>query len=262
MTSTYTGVNATREGRRPGADEPTRILVLNPKGGCGKTTVATNLACWYAVAGRQVSLIDHDAQGSSTHWLAQRPRALPPIHAVPAHRHESPGQTRAFQFRLPFDTSRVVIDTPAGAPSSEVRRLLRLADVVIVPVLPSAIDIHAVAIFVAALKREREHRPIALVANRLRSKTLGSHKLAAFLASLDIPVIAALHDLQVYVHCAETGRGLHDIEARGIAREQDAVQQLADWIDAGASSAPQTAPGAEAKATEWRPSQADLRETP
>lgn len=221
-----------------GSDDPTRILVLNPKGGCGKTTIATNLACWYARAGRQVSLMDHDAQGSSTHWLAQRPHGLPAIHSIPAFKHETPGLTRAFQFRLPFDTSRVVIDTPAGAPNTEVRRLLRLADVVVVPVLPSAIDMHAVTNFIEKLEREREHRPIALVANRLRGNTLGSSKLNAFLKNLGIPVISGLRDLQVYVHCGATGRGLHDIEARGIARERDALQLLAEWIDQGTETAP------------------------
>ena len=225
------------------ADEPTRILVLNPKGGCGKTTIATNLACWYAFSGRQVSLMDHDAQGSSTHWLAQRRHGLPTIHSIPAFRQESPGLTRSFQFRLPFDTSRVIIDTPAGAPSSEVRKLLRLADVVVVPVLPSAIDMRAVTDFLLKLEREREHRPIALVANRLRVNTLGSSKLNEFLAALRIPFVAQLHDLQVYAHCAETGRGLHDVEAREIVRERDALRQLADWIDtAGQSSATRPAP--------------------
>jgi chromosome partitioning protein len=244
----------TTEGRRArGSEEPTRILVLNPKGGCGKTTVATNLACWYAHAGRQVSLVDHDAQGSSTHWLGLRPRGLPAVHAVPAHKHETPGLTRAFQFRLPFETSRVVIDTPAGAPNTEVRRLLRLADVVLVPMLPSAIDIHALTHFIDRLEREREHRPIAIVANRMRSKTLGSQRLVAHLAGLDIPVIAALHDLQAYVRCAETGRGLHDMDARGIAREQDAVRLLAEWIDRGAGDAPADAP-------EWRHSSLDRPE--
>ena len=214
------------------ADEPTRILVLNPKGGCGKTTIATNLACWYAFSGRQVSLMDHDAQASSTHWLAQRTQGLPTIHSIPAFRQESPGMTRAFQFRLPFDTSRVIIDTPAGAPNSEVRKLLRLADVVVVPVLPSAIDMRALADFLVKLEREREHRPIALVANRLRVNTLGSSKLNEFLGGLRIPVVAQLHDLQVYAHCAENGRGLHDMDGRDIARERDALRQLADWIDA------------------------------
>ena len=145
--------------------------------------------------------------------------------------------TRAFQFRLPFDTSRVIIDTPAGAPNSEVRKLLRLADVVVVPVLPSAIDMRAVTDFLAKLEREREHRPIALVANRLRVNTLGSSKLCEFLSALRIPVVAQLHDLQIYAHCAESGRGLHDMEAREVVRERDALRQLADWIDTAGQSA-------------------------
>ena len=211
--------------------QPIRILVLNPKGGSGKTTIATNLASWYAHSGRQVSLMDYDQQGSSTHWLANRSAALPAIHAIPSFRHETPGVTRAFQFRLPFDTSRVIIDTPAGAPNNEVRRLLRLADVVVVPVLPSPIDIHAAAEFIRRVEKEREHRPIALVANRVRDSTRALARLQEFLGQLPVPVVATLRDLQIYVQCAEAGQGICDVDARAFAREREALSGLAAWID-------------------------------
>ena len=214
--------------------QPTRILVLNPKGGCGKTTIATNLACWYAHSGRQVSLMDYDQQGSSTHWLATRDAVEPAIHAIPAYRPEAMGVTRAFQFRLPFDTSRVIIDTPAGAPTNEVRRLLRLADVVIVPVLPSPIDIHAATDFLRRVEKEREHRPIALVANRVRDNTRGSGKLHDFLCHLNVPVVATLHDLQIYVQCAANGQGIFDMDVRAHLRERQALSKLAEWIDTAA----------------------------
>ena len=221
---------------------PIRILVLNPKGGCGKTTIATNLACWYAHSGRQVSLMDYDQQGSSTHWLATRHALEPAIHAIPAFRQEPSGVTRAFQFRLPFDTSRVIIDTPAGAPNSEVRRLLRLADVVIVPVLPSPIDIHAAAEFIRRVEKEREHRPIALVANRVRDNTRGLAKLQEFLGQLMVPVIGTLRDLQIYVQCAEAGQGIYDVDARAHLRERQALSGIAAWIDNAADDAEPRAP--------------------
>ena len=211
--------------------QPIRILVLNPKGGSGKTTIATNLACWYAHTGRQVSLMEYDQQGSSTHWLATRSVEDPAIHSIPAFRQESGNITRSFQFRLPFDTSRVVIDTPAGAPTTEVRRLLRLADVVIVPMLPSPIDIHAATEFIRRVEKEREHRPIALVANRVRDNTRGLGKLQEFLCQLNVPVIATLRDLQIYVQCAENGQGIFDVDARTLLRERRALSSLGEWVD-------------------------------
>ena len=232
--------------------QPIRILVLNPKGGCGKTTIATNLACWYAHAGHQVSLMDYDQQGSSTHWLAARANLAPTIHAIPAFRQEAPGVTRAFQFRLPFATSRVIIDTPAGAPNNEVRRLLRLADVVIVPVLPSPIDIHAAADFIRRVEKEREHRPIALVANRVRDSTRALARLQEFLGQLSAPVVATLRDLQIYVQCAEAGQGIYDVDARALFRERQALSGLAAWIDNAADHIepplrPQPLPGGRAE---------------
>jgi chromosome partitioning protein len=215
------------------ADErAARIVVLNPKGGCGKTTVATNLACCYAHLGRAVSLVDHDPQGSSTHWLGERAAGLPPINAVPAFRQPTLATTRAFQLRLPFETTRVIVDTPAGAPGQEIGRLLGLADLVLVPVLPSAIDIHAAEAFIGQLQRRREGRPVAVIANRVRARTRVEVRLMQFLGALGIPLVATLHDLQLYVQLAACGSGIFDTDATRMQGERAAWLGVVAWVDA------------------------------
>lgn len=226
------------------AEATARIVVLNPKGGCGKTTIATNLACCYAHLGRAVSLMDHDPQASSMHWLGERPASLPGINAVPAFRRQPLTSTRAFQLRLPFETTRVIVDTPAGAPSHEIEKLLALADLVLVPVLPSAIDIRAAEIFISQLLRRRDGRPVAAIANRVRARTRLETRLLQFLATTGIPLVATLHDLQIYVQLADTGCGIFDTEGASMRSERAAWLGIVAWVDAitGAAGLPAAAP--------------------
>src|SRR5215468_12254391 len=128
-----------------------RILVVNGKGGCGKTTIATNLAAAYARLGYTVALTDHDAQASSTQWLEQRSTPLPLIHLVAAHERTPMYTTRAYRQRMPVDTQRIIIDTPSAIRDQELDNLLRGIDVILVPLLPSSIDIRAGARFINQL---------------------------------------------------------------------------------------------------------------
>ena len=150
-----------------------KILVINSKGGCGKTTVATNLASYFVTQDLETALMDFDPQGSSIRWLSQRPQSGTAIYGVHvASRKNNTGVTRSFQMRVPPTTERMIIDAPAGISGNELIDLLHLVDTIIVPVLPSSIDIHAVTRFIQELlvigKVRQRGLNIAVVANRAK----------------------------------------------------------------------------------------------
>src|SRR6185369_1460309 len=118
-----------------------RIIVLNAKGGCGKTTLATNLASGYAIRGFKTALIDYDPQGSSMQWLRARPPGLPLIHGIAIHDASRVPLAGAWQLKVPRDTQRVVVDTPAGLRAMDLTGRLNGEDLLVVPIQPSAIDI-------------------------------------------------------------------------------------------------------------------------
>ena len=139
---------------------PRKLVVLNPKGGSGKTTLATNLAAWCAIQGDPVTLMDFDPQGCSTRWLANRPATCPAIHGVPAYRVNQ-RMTRSWQLRTPPGTRDLVVDTSAAVPAQNIVEYTRGADAIIIPVGPTDIDIHAAAGFISDLllvaKEDRHH---------------------------------------------------------------------------------------------------------
>ncbi|MEJ2422988.1 MAG: ParA family protein [Candidatus Thiodiazotropha sp.] len=128
-----------------------RLLILNSKGGCGKTTIATNLAGYYAASGTPTALLDYDPQGSSKRWLEQRSEKLSNIHGVFAAKSVQGAVTRSFAQRVPGETRRIVVDTPASMKRMDMMEMLRSASAVIVPVLPSAIDRHVTVDFLREL---------------------------------------------------------------------------------------------------------------
>lgn len=211
-----------------------RIIVLNPKGGSGKTAIATNLAANFAVAGHHPALMDLDPQGSSMRWLKKRARDRAAVHGI-AGFERSVTVTRSWQLRVPSDCSPLIIDTPAALDSQMLPEMTRGADAVLVPVMPSDIDIHAAArciadlLLIAKLKRSDER--IGIVANRVRGNTLVSRSLMRFLRSLDIPLIATLRDSQNYVRCAEAGVGIHELPRWQVSKDLEAWQELMQWLD-------------------------------
>ncbi len=225
-----------------------RIIVLNPKGGSGKTTVATNLAARFATLGKQPVLMDLDPQGSSTRWLQKRPSDLPPIHGIAAYERSS-SVTRSWQLRIPADSEIVIVDSPAALDAQKLPEVTRGADAILVPVMPSDIDIHAAAKCIADLlligKVKRSEGVLGIIANRVRSNTRISQALMRFLGSLDIPLVATLRDTQNYVRAAQTGTGLHEMPRWQVGRDLDDWEQLAAWLDSRQSVlAPQTVSGA------------------
>jgi chromosome partitioning protein len=212
-----------------------RIVILNPKGGSGKTTIATNLAAYYAARGLSTVLIDHDPQASSTRWLKRRDPALPKIHGIAAY-DRNLRVTRSFLMRLPEGSERVVIDTPAALAAPDLPELVRGADAVLVPVLPSDIDIHACSkcigdLFLVAKMRRSENR-IGVIANRTRRNTLVLTTLLRFLATMNVPIVTTLRDSQNYLRAAEQSRGIHEMKNYLAREDLDTWQPLVAWLDA------------------------------
>jgi chromosome partitioning protein len=211
-----------------------KIVVLNPKGGSGKSTIATNLAAYYAWKGRNVALMDHDPQGSSMRWLKLRPPELPVIHGIAAYERKL-GVTRAFALRTPPGTERLVVDTPAAVTSLQMPELTQDAHAVVVPVMPSEIDIHAASRCIADLllagRVHRSERRLVIVANRARRYTKAFSSLMRFLDSLRIPVAAVLRDSQAYVRSAECGMGLHEMKGSLLQEDLDTWRPLVEWLE-------------------------------
>ncbi len=223
-----------------------RILILNPKGGSGKTTLATNLASYFASLGDRPLLSDNDQQGSSTRWLKKRKPEQAHIHGIAAFERNS-RTTRAWQMRVPSDAAHVVVDTPAAVLAQEMPEMTRTADAIIVPVLPSDIDIHAFSRCIADLlliaKVRRDENRIGVVANRVKRNTLVYQSLMRFLETLRIPVIATLRDSQNYVRAAEQGVGLYEMKPSLVGRDLEDWEPLIAWLRAKESgSAARSAP--------------------
>jgi chromosome partitioning protein len=212
-----------------------RILVLNPKGGSGKTTIATNLASYFASLGDRPLLSDNDAQGSSTRWLKKRKPEQAFIHGIAAFDRNS-RMTRAWQMRIPADAAHVVVDTPAAVPPQDMPEMTKSAHAIIVPVLPSDIDIHACSKCIADLlliaKVRRDENRIGVVANRVKRNTLIYQSLMRFLETLRIPVIATLRDSQNYVRAAEQGLGLYEMKRYVVEQDLEDWQPLLAWLKA------------------------------
>jgi chromosome partitioning protein len=218
-----------------------RILILNPKGGSGKTTLATNLASYFATLGDRPLLSDNDQQGSSTRWLKKRKPEQAFIHGIAAFERNS-RMTRAWQMRIPPDAAHVVVDTPAAVLAQEMPEMTRTADAIIVPVLPSDIDIHAFSRCIADLlliaKVRRDENRIGVVANRVKRNTLVYASLMRFLETLRIPVIATLRDSQNYVRAAEQGVGLYEMKKTLVSQDLDDWEPLLAWLRAKEAVAP------------------------
>jgi len=212
-----------------------RIVVANAKGGSGKTTVATNLVSAYAAAGKRAALFDFDPQGSSTQWLKLRSSELPEIHAIPAYQYGKCPVTKSFAQRVPSAVERVVVDTPAGLKGLALRDQIKGADVILIPVVPSPIDVLATADFIEELTLARRSScfdaRIALVANRVKKNTKMREVLRHFLADLDIPVLGQIRDAQSYVTGAESGIGIAEFDPNRARADRRIWSHLLEWIE-------------------------------
>lgn len=200
------------------------IVIANPKGGVGKSTLATNVAGCLAAAGQAVMLGDVDRQQSSRQWLALRPPQLPAIRGWDlADDHI---------VRPPKGTSHVVLDTPAGLHGKRLDAVLRIADRLLIPLQPSLFDIQATHAFVQTLRAHKRAGEIelGLVGMRVREHTLANEQLHAYLATLPVPVVAWLRDTQNYVQLAARGLTLWDVAPSRVERDLEQWAPLRDWI--------------------------------
>ncbi|MGH8175941.1 MAG: AAA family ATPase [Steroidobacter sp.] len=183
------------------------VMVMNSKGGCGKSTIATNVATWFATEGYRTALADYDPQRSSLDWLAMRPEDLPRITGVPAYDEGLRG--------VPRDTEVLVIDAPARTHGSEMNELVRRAETVLVPVLPSPIDMKACEHFMKDLlelgKVQREQARLAVVANRVRENTLLFDELDKYLGKLKVPYLTSLRQSTNYLRAFQRGMGVFEL---------------------------------------------------
>ena len=201
------------------------IVIANPKGGVGKSTLATNVAGCLAHAGHAVMLGDVDRQQSSRQWLALRPGQLPRIQGWDVNAEHV--------LRPPKGVTHVVLDTPAGLHDKRLDAVLRLADKVLIPLQPSLFDIQATHAFVQELQAHRRAGEIAvgLVGMRVREHTLSNDQLHHYLSTLPVPVAAWLRDTQNYVQLAARGLTLWDVAPSRVQRDLEQWQPLRAWIE-------------------------------
>jgi chromosome partitioning protein len=200
------------------------IVVANPKGGVGKSTVATNLAGALARAGHAVMLGDVDRQQSARQWLALRPAELPTIRSWDVARDDI--------VRPPKGTTHVVLDTPAGLHDRKLDAVLKIADRVLVPLQPSLFDIQASHAFLRELREHKRGLAVAVVGNRVREHTISADQLRHFLDTLGVPVLAMLRDTQLYVQLAARGATLWDVAPSRAERDLADWDPIVDWAAA------------------------------
>ncbi|MDH4108504.1 MAG: ParA family protein [Gammaproteobacteria bacterium] len=202
------------------------IMVMNAKGGCGKSTLATNIAAYFANEGYSVALADYDPQRSSLDWLARRPESRPQILGLEGF---SEGLKRA-----PRSADFVVIDAPARSHGAELTNLVRVAETIVVPVLPSTIDMQATDRFIEELrsvgKIERKEAKIGLVANRVREYTLIFEELDEYLSRLRVPYIGALREAQNYVRAYTRGLGVSELPEYLAWPDWEQWEPLTKWL--------------------------------
>ncbi len=201
------------------------IVVANPKGGVGKTTLSTNLAGYLASRGRSVMLGDVDRQQSSKTWLGLRPAGLPKIASWEVSRDDI--------VRPPKGTTHIVLDTPAGLHGKRLDEVMKLADKVLIPLQPSIFDIHATHEFVTDLLANRRNAKtqIGVVGMRTREGTISTDQLRTFLQSVSVPLIGFLRDTQNYVHLAAHGLTLWDVASTRFQADREQWEPITIWVN-------------------------------
>jgi chromosome partitioning protein len=199
------------------------ILIANSKGGCGKTTIATNLAGYLASIGEKVAIADLDRQQSSAQWLRNRPTFMPAIHSYN-------DQKKQYLPKLDW----IITDSPAGFRDEKMSDAVKEADCVIVPIQPSTFDTNATSDFLEILEREkavRKHKTfVALVGMRVNSRANSSTTLSAFMQDTGLPILSYLRNSQVYVSAAELGVSIFDLRPSFVAQDIEQWKPIIDWI--------------------------------
>ncbi|MBT8438706.1 MAG: AAA family ATPase [Gammaproteobacteria bacterium] len=204
------------------------IMIMNTKGGCGKTTLATNLACWFADQDGKVALADFDPQASSLDWLEARNDydGVPEIEGIDATKDA---------VKPARGTEYLIVDVPAGLHGDAINKVLKKVETLIIPVLPSPIDMRAVKRFLTELlesgRVSKKMTKIALVANRVRENSVAWHTLEDFLVEQKIPVLTHLRDSTNYLKCAETGLSIFELAPSAVAKDMPQWDPIIDWLE-------------------------------
>ena len=212
------------------------ILVINSKGGSGKTTLTTNLASYYASKKVRTAIMDYDQQGSSMQWLRIRPGHVEKIHGANAAPPKGGGSLHSIRAWIPADTEVLVIDAPAGAKGLLLQELVRKCSFIVIPVSPSAIDIHATADFIKDLfllgGLRTSRAKIAVVANRVRNSSSQVYvSLERFLNSLKLPFLTSIRDSDNYLHAAEKGLGVFEMDEASTTAERNELMPIFKWLN-------------------------------
>lgn len=198
------------------------IVIANPKGGVGKSTIATNLAGYLAKQGHKVMLGDADIQQSSRAWLALRPPGLPTI--------ASWDTARGHLAKPPKGTTHIVLDTPAGLHGARLEEVLRIADRVVVPLQPSMFDILATQAFLQRLAARPAPCTLGVIGMRVNIRTRAADQLAHYALQLGLPMLGYLRDTQNYVHLAAHGATLWDVAPSRVAKDIEQWDRLVRWV--------------------------------
>lgn len=203
------------------------IVVASSKGGAGKSTISTNLAAYFALQGKRTALIDADRQKSSTHWCQKRAGMETAVLPVD-------GSKKGWKKHLPSQTEVVIVDAAAGDMADDLEDFLEIASVVLVPVLPSSIDLEATVPFLDSLagnaRVKKGKLPVALIGNRLKPWTGASQQAMAQIKAWPYPVAAELRDTQAYVLMVALGKSLFDYHSEQVRNHQADWASLFKWI--------------------------------
>lgn len=211
-------------------------VIMNAKGGVGKTTITTNLASYFAAHRVATSIMDYDPQRSSLGWLKRRPPEAWPIHAADGSPTKGPALKSLGRF-IPRATEQLILDAPAAPNRLLMQELLDRSQAVLIPVAPSKIDIHATANFIKELLlitcvRHKGIR-VAVVANRARASTNAYEPLERFVNSLKLTFLTRLLDSEVYIEAGDTGLGIFEMDAAITAPQRREFMPIAEWVAPG-----------------------------
>ena len=201
------------------------VLVANPKGGVGKSTLATHVAGYFAAQGHPVMLGDADRQQSSRLWLTLRP---------PAARLISTWDISAGQMlRPPRSATHVVLDSPAGLHGWRFKEVLKMADKVLIPLQPSIFDMYATRDFLNQLAdtRHADHLSVGLIGMRVNERTIAADKLREFVSAQHVPLVGCLRDTQNYIHLAARGLTLFDVNSSRVRKDLAQWEPICHWLD-------------------------------
>lgn len=195
------------------------ILIANPKGGAGKTTLSTNLAGYLAAQGEDVYLWDLDRQKSSLLWLSLRPKHLPPIHRLDGEKAKTDRD------------GWLILDSPAGLHGEHLADIVKRAHKIIVPLVPSPYDMEATRVFLNDKVMKKGKRDLAIIGMRVDARTKAAERLDEFLAPIDLPVLTHLRETMNYVNAAFEGKSIFDLPPSQVDKDLEQWEPLLDWVE-------------------------------